>query len=41
MLIFNLILYLVLAVFWFWIYFRRKGQEAEEQLLAEQEHFLD
>ena len=41
MLIFNLVLYPVLAVFWFWIFLRRKRQEAEEQLLTEQEHFLD
>ena len=41
MLIFNLVLYLGLAVFWFWIFLRRKRQEAEERLLTEQEHFLD
>ena len=41
MLIFNLVLYLGLVVFWFWIFLRRKRQEAEERLLTEQEHFLD
>lgn len=41
MLIFNLILYLLLAVFWLRIFFRRKGQETEERLLSGQERFLD
>lgn len=41
MLIFNLGLCLLLAVFWLWIFYRRKGQEAEERLLSGQERFLD
>lgn len=41
MLIFNLVLHFVLVAFWFWIFLRRKRQEAEERLLTEQEHFLD
>ena len=40
-LIFNLILDCLLVVFWLWIVRRRKAHEAEEKLLAEQEHFLD
>lgn len=40
-LIFNLILELVLAVFWLWIFRQRRAHEEEEKLLAEQERFLD
>ena len=40
-LIFNLILDLILAVFWLWILRRRKAYETEEKLLREQERFLD
>lgn len=40
-LIFNLILDIFLAGFWLWISLRRKGHEEEEQLLREQERFLE
>ena len=41
MLIFNLVLDIILAVFWIRISLRRKSHEAEEKLLMEQERFLD
>ena len=40
-LIFNLILDLFLVLFWIIISFQRKRHEAEEQLMKEQERFLD
>lgn len=40
-LIFNLILDVILAVFWLWILRQRKAHETEEKLLREQERFLD
>lgn len=41
LLTFNLVLDLLLALFWLWIIRKRRKQEAEEKLLREQEHFLE
>jgi hypothetical protein len=41
LLIFNIFLDILTAVFALWLWRRRKGYEKEEKLLAEQEHFLD
>lgn len=40
-LIFNLVLDIIVAVFWLWISWQRRTHEAEEKLLREQERFLD
>lgn len=41
LLIFNVILDILLAVFWLWLVWQRRKHETEETLLKEQERFLD
>ena len=41
LLTFNLVLDLLLALFWIWIIRKRRAHEGEERLLREQERFLE